>query len=178
METLDFSNLKVKTESFDIPLATTEQVIKAGDDYYIISARDSALIKEINDIDNRLHVKFNRRQDFFVLYAKEQTPQGENQYLVKTFTKLDGRIVQRVREISDPSYDFIKEGEQMEKEHEAAKMHKIRESIGDTAEKLAHALRKDLGVKTHAFIDGNTTKKLVSKDKDFMGGIRADGKNS
>lgn len=178
MELLDFSTLKVKQPAFDIPLATHEQVIQAGDDYYIINARDSTIIKEINDVDNRLHVKFNPRHEFFVLFAKEKTREGENEYLVKTFTKLDARIVQRVKEISDPSYDFIKEGEDLENKLDKEKLNRIHNKIGDTAERLAHALRKDLGVKTHAFIDGNTTKTLVSKDKEFMGGIRNDAKNS
>jgi hypothetical protein len=179
MGVVDLSELKVKQGTFEVPIATYEQVVQAGDDFYIITARDSTLIKEINDIDKRLHVKYNFRFDFFVLFAKEQTRQGETEYLVKTFTKLDNRIVERVREISHPSYDFVKEGDDLEKQRDDEKLYKIRQTIGNTAEQLAHALRKDLGVKTHAFFDADrTTKSLVSDSKEFMGGIKNNAKNS
>ena len=172
-EGFDLRQVQVKVQpSVDVPLATHDQVVQAGDDYFIIDAATCSMAKEINDIDNRLFIKYNRRQDFFVLFAKEETREGLVEYYVKSFTKLDPRIVERVKEISDPSYDFIKEGEQLEKEWDKEKMYAIEQRIGDTADRLAHALRKDLGVKSRAFFDGRSAKKLVSEGNNFLGGVR------
>lgn len=178
-QAFDLGQVKVKKPTFEVPIATHEQVIAAGDDYYIIDAATSIIVKEINDIDSRLYVKYNSEHDFFVLFAKDVIEGNECEYLVKTFQKLDPRIVQRVKEISDPSYDFIQEANDLEKQRDDEKLYAIRQKIGDTAERLASALRKDLGVKTHAYFDSSKTKKLVSEGKEFLGGVRTkDAKNS
>lgn len=175
---VDLADIKVKqNRDFDIKPVNYEQVIQAGDDYYIIDAATSQIVKEINEVDSRLHVKYNTTHNFFVLFAKEEERGQLIEYLVKTFTELDPRIVHRVKEISDPSYDFIKEEEELEKQADKDKLHAVQEDIGERAERLAHALRKDLGIKNRAFMSSNgVNKKKLSDGKDFLGGIRTDAK--
>lgn len=170
---LDLGQLKVKNGSHEVKPVSYEQVIEAGDDYYIIDAATSQIVKEINEIDPRLHVKYSSRCNFFVLYAKEVREGREEEYLVRTFTHLDNRIVERVKQISHHSYDYAQDMEDGEKELDSKKLHAIKEKLGDNAERLAFALRKDLGVKDYASMHGTgVNKKLMAKGDKFLGGVR------
>jgi hypothetical protein len=143
---------KRPTHSMDIQPATQEQVVKANDEDWVVIEKDlSEVVKELKEIDSRLGVRYNGVQKFYALYAKETIKGVEQEYLVNTFTSLDKRVVNRVREIISPSYDYVAELEKQDAQAKKEEEHKMHEKMGENAELLAFAIRKDLGVKDKAF---------------------------
>jgi hypothetical protein len=68
---------------------------------------------------------------------------------------LDHRVVERVREIDSHGrggYDFGKELEQTNQRIRKASRDKFHDEIASHAPELMHAARKDLGIKSKAFI--------------------------
>lgn len=144
--------------------AKLDQILQTKNRQVIIDADSCALISDLKRIDKTLEVRFvDGDEPFFCIYQNIDHEDGRNeQHLVTTaqayptsfgtFTGLDQRLVDRVMQITHPSYDFGAEASQHKTEHDA-KLKRDREDIlGEIGEQAAHAMRKDMGVKTKAFI--------------------------
>lgn len=110
--------------------------------------------RRIKEIDSSLSLQFNERGEFFVVV---QTLQDGEEKLVLTAQELDERVLHRLKHITHQSYDFTAEVERMDKQAEKDADDRFHEQAGAAGEVAAHALRKDLGV---------TSKAFVSKDVD------------
>lgn len=145
--------LKTKPKSsMEIEPANYEQVVKANDEDWVIIEKDiGEVVQELKEIDPRLCVRYNGIQKFYALFAKEIIDGQEQEYLVNTFKSLDKRVVNRIREILSPGYDFVAEIEKDEDKKQRDKEHKLHEVMGENAERLAFAIRKDLGIKDRIF---------------------------
>lgn len=133
----------------EIQPATAEQVIKAGEHWVVIEADLGGVVQELKEISPLLHLRYNPHQKFYAIYAREK---GQ-EYLVGTYTHLDKRITQRIRKIMDSSYNFVEESEKKDKEAKDNWEYAWGQKIAENAEKLAWAIRKDLGLnKDTAFI--------------------------
>ncbi len=97
-----------------------------------------------------------------MVYAREENDPPGTGYMVATYKQLDGRIIKDIERIKwmnqQPDYSFADELEKKNAEAEAAREYEYSQKIGENAEKLAWALRKDLGLTDHtAFIkDGKS----------------------
>lgn len=137
----------------EIEPATHTQVVAAGDDWVVVNDDIGGIAKELRELDSRLHLRHNLGQNYYAIYAKEKG----TEYLVGTYKSLDRRVTRRIREIMHPSYDFVKEGEELEDQREREHNWKMDQIHGENAERLAYALRKDLGLnKDRAFIGDRT----------------------
>lgn len=87
------------------------------------------------------HLHYDPLQDIYVVM--QRMPDGSEQ-LVTSAQECDQRIVHRVREVTAPGYDIAAEVEKVEKARAKADEHAFNEAVGEKAERLAHALRKDL----------------------------------
>jgi hypothetical protein len=67
---------------------------------------------------------------------------------------LDMRVIERVMRIGSEDYDFAREVERRNQAARRAEEQRTSEQIREKGELVAHAIRKDLGVKTRAFIKG------------------------
>jgi hypothetical protein len=108
--------------------------------------------RDLRDFDRGLKLWFNPDQDYYVVYHVTMRDGEVKEDLVLTARELDPRVVQRVKQIAGTEYDFVKEMEQMDAAAERARQHAFSEQLGPRAERLAHAIRKDLGMKPRAFI--------------------------
>lgn len=141
--------------SIDIEPASYQQVVAAGSDWVVIDDDLGGIAKELRELDSRLHLRYNVGQGFYAIYAKEK---GE-EYLVGTYKSLDRRVTERIRYIMSGSYDFVAEGEKAEDKREKEFKAKMNEVHGEGAERLAHALRRDLGLNNNrAFISNGLPK--------------------
>lgn len=121
-------------------------------DWVVVEQDVGELVKELREIDPRLRVQHNRRTEVFALYTVEDTPEGEKQHLVNTFKKFDKRVVNRIRQIYSVEYDFIKEGEDLEKAKDKAFEVEWEEKVQARSEELAYVLRRAFGFdKDHAY---------------------------
>jgi hypothetical protein len=93
------------------------------------------------------------REEFVVIQVKDNGAE----YFVTSAKQADGRLVDRVRRITHPSYNFAAELEKIDDEANKRSDQRFREQVGDYAERLAHAVRKDTQTKNRIIIpDGKS----------------------
>lgn len=156
--------------------ANIAQIRRAEDGSYIeVSADAGTVAGDIRRIDPGLRVRLKitdvpRGQEFWAVYHVNHpgcphnhknadgrdSPDG-SQYLVRswkayqnrsgTWEGLDQRAVDRIMQIGHSTYNFAGELENRRKERENRERANRSEQFGQLAEKAAHAIRKDLGVK-------------------------------
>jgi hypothetical protein len=134
----------------EIPHASLIQV-KTGRDGKTITIEQDVLdiVKQIKEIDPRLSVHWNEFGGYFVII--EHCLDGAER-LVTTVLELDNRILDHLRKIGSTDWDVGKELEKAEDAAYAAKEYAFSEEMGDKAEHLAHAIKKDLNVENKIFV--------------------------
>lgn len=100
------------------------------------------IAKQLLEIHPSLRLRYSEAGEYFVVY---QILEGGKQHMVTTALELDGRLLDRVREVASEGYDFLSEIERREAKVQADHDHRIREQIGEGGERLAHAIRADMG---------------------------------
>lgn len=129
----------------DLEPATIDQVKRGKDGKFITIDNDvGGIVKQIRDINPDLHVRFSELGEYFVVYYRD--PLTNDEHLLTTAQELDGRLVKRVARVTSGNYDYLAELARLDSAAAAEKNARIKEQIGDSAERLAHALRKDLGI--------------------------------
>jgi hypothetical protein len=106
------------------------------------------VVRDLKTIDPCLEVEYDTVEEFYVLLRKD----GPQEDLVLTALSLDPRVVKRVREIDRPEYDFVAEVDALDDAAEKQRTDDFREEMGGKHERLAHAIRKDLGDTSRAVI--------------------------
>jgi hypothetical protein len=133
--------------------ATLAQVqMGRGGRMVTVDADVGDVVRQLREIDPRLHVEYNFDGGYFVLY---QLLENGDEHLVTTAQQLDARLVNRVREISSPDYDYVADLEAGDRQRERDHEHAINEQIGEIGERLFHAFKRDTGKHTDsAFFKG------------------------
>jgi hypothetical protein len=134
-----------------------EQIIKGRDGRLIqIEADVGNVAADLREIDPGLRLRYSELGEYFVVYHFTDLGNGETkEQLVLTAQECDARIVHRVKEIDAQSrsgYDFTAELERVDREREKRIAERFRERIGEASQRLRHAIRKDLGIKTTAHV--------------------------
>ena len=134
----------------EIPNASLVQVRTGRDGQQITIEQDVLdIAKRIKEIDPRLSVHWNEFGGYFVII--EHCLDGAER-LVTTVQELDQRILDHLRKIGSDGWDVGKELERAENEAHAAHDYAFGEQMGEGSEKLAHAIKKDLGDQSKVFI--------------------------
>lgn len=136
--------------SGEIVPASIEQ-IKAGRDgkMHLITEDAGGIAKRLLEIDSRLHLRYSEKGEYYVVYAREENEPEGSGYMVATYQELDARIIKDLERIKwlnqQPDYSYADELETKHELAKAAQDYEFSQKIGENAEKLAFALRKDLG---------------------------------
>lgn len=134
-----------------------------------ISADAGGVVDNLRRIDAGFRVRLNQQGGSWLIWHEWHEGCAHNgegnegsSYLVNTahayqgvtgaWMGLDDRLVERMRQIGSEDYDFVGELDRQRAGREKVNAEKREEAWGDLAEKGAHALRKDLGDKSRAFI--------------------------
>lgn len=134
----------------EIQAATVEQVRQgANGKIHVIESDAGSLVIRMRALDPHLHLRYSEAGDYYVVYYEKD---GKTE-LVATYQECDDRIVKDLERIAwenrQPGYSFADELEKADRKADADFNHKQRESVGEGGERLAHALRKDLGKNDH-----------------------------
>lgn len=142
----------------DVEPAHIDQIRRGARGAYIEIDKDvGGVAEDLRRIDPHLKVRFaeNGNPPFFAI--RYESDDGRETYLVMTvqafrtasgtWAGLDQRVVKRIEQIGHESYDYPAEVERQTIAAREARRDRFRQKIGDTAERAAHALRKDLGTK-------------------------------
>lgn len=126
--------------------ATIEQV-QAGADgkFHVIDNDAGGIVARLKRLDENLNLRFSEAGNYYVVYY-----QGQNgPELVATYETLDARIAEDIERMDyamkQPGYNFADELEKLEAEAKREEDYRQKEAMGESAQKLAHALRKDMG---------------------------------
>ena len=133
----------------EIEPATIAQV-RAGRDGRVLTVEEDVfeVAGRLKEIDDSLYLRWNERGEYFVVYQLiGKLEEGGTEQLVLTAKELTPAILARVEEIVHPSYDFVAEMDKMDKQAEKDKEHRFHEQTGEAAERMAHAVRKDIQAK-------------------------------
>jgi hypothetical protein len=106
------------------------------------------VVRDLKAIDAGLCVEYDTAGEFFVVFFRN----GPEEQLVLTARQLDQRIVRQVREIDQPDYDFAAEVDKHDAAVDRQNRHEFAEEMGEKSDKLAWAIRKDLGSTNRIFI--------------------------
>jgi hypothetical protein len=132
-----------------IQAASVAQVHKGRDGRMIEVGEDVLNVaKQLRDFDDSLRLRWSEGGEYFVVYQLID----DREKLVLTCTDLNPQIVERVRQIARPEYDFAAELDRMDAQAEKDKEHRFHEDLGERGERLAYALRKDLQAKNRVFV--------------------------
>ena len=113
-----------------------------------VEADVGSVVKQIQEIDPRLGVLWDDDGEFFLVVEQD----GSRQRTVLTALELDHRVLQRIKEIASPDYDYVAEMDAIDAEADKEKDARFRNEVGENAEKMAHALRKDLQYQGKIFV--------------------------
>lgn len=106
-----------------------------------------SIAQQIKDIDPRLGVEYNLQSLQFRVY--ELGDDGKRR-TVMWIDELTGDIPNHLRRIAKTNYVLEMRRQDAQAERDAD--HRLHERLGPVAEKLAHALRKDLDIKPRIFV--------------------------
>lgn len=125
----------------DIQPASLAQVQTGRDGRRVLVDDDVAgVARKIREISPRLSLRWNERGEFFEVIEDD----GRTERRVTTALECDDRLVARIMRIAHPSYDLVADMERTDLAAERAEEHAFSERTGEIAERLAHAVRKDL----------------------------------
>jgi hypothetical protein len=141
-------------EPFELQPVALDRIMRTRNGQRVaIDADVGSVVAQLREIDERLHVFYVPDQAFFSVELHTPRADGSvDEHFVGAYESLDGRVVQRIREITRPGYDLGAELERIDREAQAQADHRHREQTGEIAERVAHAVRQDLGVRSKAFI--------------------------
>lgn len=137
--------------TIEIEPATLGQVKRSSRGQLVEITQDvTNVAQQLRDIDPDLKLLFDEVQHFYIVRHDVARPDGSvDENLVLTSKQLGAHIVERVRQIASAGYDYVRELERMEDQARRNREHAERERRGPILEELAHALRKDLGLRTN-----------------------------
>jgi hypothetical protein len=115
------------------------------------------VVDRLKRIDAGLRLSFNTKDEVFVLQWKGTNDKGDLvEEFIGAYTELDSRLVNLVERLAAREnrnrYELAKELDRIDAEKDAEAAHEFYEKQGPIAEKLQHAIRKDLGTQSRAFI--------------------------
>lgn len=150
--------------------ARVDQVLAARDGRLVVVDKDvGGVVDDLKRIDAGFNVRFAEAGEHWVVYHEHHDGCPHNgtggpgsTYLVLTanasqtpsgvWTGLDARIVKRVQYIGSDGYDYAREVELQNARAHRTGREQFQERAAGFAEEAAHAIRRDLGDKSRAFI--------------------------
>jgi hypothetical protein len=127
-------------DTIQIQPASMDQVRQGQKRRITVSDDVGSVVRQIQEIDSRLGVIWDDDGEFFAVVEQD----GPRQRLVLTAQELDHRVLNRLREIASPDYDYVAEIDRMDREADKESDHRFSEETGEIGEYLAHCVRKDI----------------------------------
>ncbi|HTA98670.1 MAG TPA: hypothetical protein VK730_13640 [Solirubrobacteraceae bacterium] len=107
------------------------------------------ICNRIREIDSSLGVDWNEDGNYFRVY---QLVQGGEKHVVTTTRELTPEVVEEVRRIANPGYNLASELERLDDQADRDNQHAFQEKVGEGAERLRHAMRKDLQLQDRIYL--------------------------
>lgn len=107
----------------------------------------------LSEIDPHIRLRYSERGEYWVTYWKGDSEDEGDGYFISTFQECDHRIVKRMREVyhhcTRPGYSLADELDKADAKAKKAKSSAWSEKHGEMFERMAFAMRHDLGYDQH-----------------------------
>ena len=135
--------------SVPIEAASLTQVMTgAGGEMVVIPDDVGNVARDLRALDPTLRVRYATRGGHYVIYQQIDEADGRVvEHFVTTARQLDQRIVRRVEQLVQPDRDAGAALETTLQARRAERAAAFHERVASHGEQLAHALRRDLGVR-------------------------------
>lgn len=143
-------NVHLRKEEVEIRPASIAQ-IGQGRNGVMVEIDDDVqgIANALHEIDHHIRLRYSEAGAYFVVYWKPDEGDEGDGYLITTAQDLDHRIVHRVQEIyhrcNQPGYSYSDELDKLDAKAKKDKEHAFSEEHGEMYERMAYALRHDLG---------------------------------
>src|SRR5262245_16376795 len=94
-------------------------------------------------VDKGFNLRWSDSAERFVVFHEDEHGQ---QRFITSAPECDHRLVHRCEKIAAADYDYGEEIDKIDREWDKIHDDNLMEAVGEKGERLAHALRKDLGV--------------------------------
>jgi hypothetical protein len=140
------------TDSLYIDPVTIRTVRQVGGTSIEIADDVQGVARSLREIDDRFRLRadLDHVQQLVGWTVELHTPQPDGsveEHFVGAYRELDHRVLRDARKYTNPNYDLAAELEALEDKRDRDFEHEQRERTGEVAERLAHAVRTDLGEK-------------------------------
>src|SRR4051812_6596928 len=144
----------MSTDALYIDPVTIRTVRQVGGTSVEIADDVQGVARSLRDIDDRFRLRadLDHLQRLVGFTVELHTPQPDGsveEHFVGAYRELDHRVLRDARRYTAPGYDLAAELERVEDERDRTFDHEQRERTGEAAERLAHAVRTDLGERKH-----------------------------
>jgi hypothetical protein len=130
------------------PASLTQVITGARGEAIVIPDDAGNVARDLRALDPTLRVRYSVRGGHYVIYQQIEEPGGRVvEHFVTTAMQLDQRIVRRVEALVQPDHDAGAALEATLREKRARRADAFRERVAGHGDQLAHALRRDLGVR-------------------------------
>lgn len=130
----------------EIQPASVDQLAKGKNGNLILITNDVGNVAaDLRRISDDLRLRYSDAGDYYVVYREYLEDGIWKHTLVTTSTECDQRLVKRVEYINSPLYNYAEEVDKLDKAADKAREDAFSEKIGEVGEKIAWAVRKDLG---------------------------------
>ena len=144
------------------------QQIYRGKNGRAVEIEDDVLdiVKQIKQVDPNLYVRWSEKGEYFVVYCRlPHEPPGTGN-VVLMVPELDQRVVSMIQkaawEQKQDDYSLADALDKKDDEADAKRDKEFSEQIGEYAERLAHAIRKDMDFDKQRMV---VTKEIPKEDK-------------
>jgi hypothetical protein len=140
----------------DIQAASIDQVQRGRDGkVHVVTSDAGDVAKQIREIDRSFVLRYHEHTDHWSVV--QVLPDGGEQ-LVTTCQPVAGtvdpRLPERVRKITQPSYDVVGEITRSNDALHARNEREFSDRVDERAEVLEYAVRRELGIKDRIFVPG------------------------
>lgn len=126
----------------EVQPATLPQIQKGRRGRVVFIDNDAlGVAKQLREIHDSLRLAWNEFGEYFVVY--QQLDDG-TEHMVTTAQTADARLVKRIQKIASSQYNFPEEVDRLDKQAKKEADYKFSQQIGEIAERVAHAVRKDM----------------------------------
>lgn len=107
-----------------------------------IDADVGGVAQAIEAMGKNLKLRYSELGEYYVVFHRN--PDSGKETLLTTAQELDHRLVHRLELVTNGTYDYLAELEKLERQKDDEADYLLAQRSGIAAERLAHALRKDL----------------------------------
>ena len=132
-----------------MPVSSTLAQVRRASDGRLIPVDGDVfdVCQRIREVDRSLGVEFNLKSEQYRIY--EEGDDGVRR-TVKWVAELTPDLPEHLRQLLHT--DYARELERVDRQAERDAAHAFHERVGPVGERLAHAVRKDLGIKRNVVI--------------------------